>query len=91
MDSREDPGPQNETILGPFWDPSCELYLWRLPYAVGLAVGLENPAEPFLRLPETGIQAGLGCRIEDPVDGFDEDPCQALDDYAFWASLQWSL
>jgi len=59
--------------------------------AVGLAVGLENPAEPFLRLPETGIQAGLGCRIEDPVDGFDEDPCQALDDYAFWASLQWSL
>jgi hypothetical protein len=59
--------------------------------AVGFQGALGSEAESFQRLPGTRMNAGIGCRIENPVDGFAKKPCQDVDDYAFWASVQWVL
>lgn len=59
--------------------------------AVSLAGGIESDALPFQRLPAFRAETGLGCRVEDPVDGWAAKPCQTVDDYAFWFRVGWDL
>lgn len=59
--------------------------------AVNLEAGFDTEAVPFQRLPDGSFEAGLGCRVEDPIDGWAENPCQTVDDYAFWLQVRWTL
>jgi len=58
---------------------------------VGIGGTFSIEEQPYGKLPSLTAKSGLGCQIENALDGWDEKPCQALDDYRFWASATWRL
>jgi hypothetical protein len=59
--------------------------------AVGVSADLELDRQPFVKLPRATVTSGLACRVEDPVTGWTDRPCQDIDDYALWAAVRWKL
>ncbi len=58
---------------------------------VGLGGDFSVNEQPYGKLPSFNASSGLGCQIEDAVDGWAEKACQSLGDYRIWASATWRL
>lgn len=59
--------------------------------ALSVAASARTEALPFQRIPGGRVASGLGCRIEDPVNGWDSTPCSSIGDYGLWVEVGWEL
>ena len=57
--------------------------------SVGLSFDQDVPEVSLVGVPDGALEMGVACRLESPSDGFDDHPCQAIDDYAIWIGLSW--
>lgn len=58
---------------------------------VGLGSSARLPATPLVRVPGSRIGAGVGCVVENPSGGWDDQPCRELSDWRGWLHINWHL
>lgn len=55
----------------------------------GARISFSLDEQPIVRLPAFDLDLGLGCGLEDPIDGLDRSPCDSVGDYTLWSVISW--
>ncbi len=58
--------------------------------AVGLKVRRQFDGNPLIGFPNGEFVGGIGCRLRTAGNGWDDDPCQEVSDYAGWVGFDWT-
>ncbi len=55
----------------------------------GARISFALDEQPIIRLPALDLDLGLGCALEDPINGVDKAPCGSVSDYTLWSVISW--